>query len=255
MWPTVLWTALACPYLAPAECTVWQQLYDSTRGSNWTYCSGNRNNPCDCSKPGEPTYGVSCSGGANGTQSITQLVLFENNMAGPLPDGLGTLHSLNEITLNDNKLTGTLPPSLTNLSAINWLWLHNNQLQGRVPAMNFDQCAGYCDLGNYSDASGGKNNMYCTPLPHDAQDCGSLALNGTCWNGGGGGGVGNGDVGSDGGASGGGGDDCGSGTGSGTGSGASPAKRYAAARKKRAPSKLTTHKLTGGGQMKPEIRV
>jgi hypothetical protein len=35
--------------LARVECAAWQDLYDSTNGPKWNYCSDSRSDPCSCS--------------------------------------------------------------------------------------------------------------------------------------------------------------------------------------------------------------
>jgi hypothetical protein len=138
--------ASACAMLSAQQCLLWQELYDSLGGPTWRHCNASRASPCGCGKPGEATYGVHCTGGANGTHAITQLVLFENNMAGTLPSSMGGMDRMTEIVLNDNAIEGSIPASLVKLAGVSWLWLHNNRLRGRVPPLNFNQCAGYCDV-------------------------------------------------------------------------------------------------------------
>ena len=36
--------------LAPADCAAWVDIYDATKGSQWAGCSGNRLDPCGCTR-------------------------------------------------------------------------------------------------------------------------------------------------------------------------------------------------------------
>ncbi|KAK7396761.1 hypothetical protein VNO78_17919 [Psophocarpus tetragonolobus] len=65
-------------------------------------------------------------------QASTQLTNFSCmacNLAGPLPDFLGTMNSLSFLKLSDNNFTGQIPNTLNN-SALQLLWLNNQQGQG-----------------------------------------------------------------------------------------------------------------------------
>ncbi|CAL9104226.1 unnamed protein product [Musa textilis] len=90
---------------------------------------------------------------------LMNLSLVGCNLAGPLPEFLGTLHSLSVLKLSYNNLTGTIPASYSGLPLqILWLnnqigpkltgsldviasmtmlkdvWLHGNQLTGPIPS-------------------------------------------------------------------------------------------------------------------------
>jgi hypothetical protein len=89
--------------LLAAECNAWQDLYDSTDGVNWNYCSINRLDPCGCGAVGA-SYGCACSNGR-----ITAMKLFNANLKGTLPKSLGELSQLATLDLRKNKLTGLIP--------------------------------------------------------------------------------------------------------------------------------------------------
>ncbi|XP_014495842.1 receptor protein kinase TMK1 [Vigna radiata var. radiata] len=69
-----------------------------------------------------------------GSTQLTNLSCMGCNLAGPLPEFLGTMNSLSFLKLSNNNLTGEIPPSL-NGSALQVLWLNNQQgelLTGRI---------------------------------------------------------------------------------------------------------------------------
>lgn len=105
------------------ECEALVALYNSTNGAGWTNATDwlVTNTPCSW-------YGVVCSGG-----HVTQLNLFSNNLAGPLPPELGNLASLQKLLLYSNALTGSIPEELGNLAALTDLYLNQNQLTGSIP--------------------------------------------------------------------------------------------------------------------------
>ena len=108
-------------------------LYNSTNGPGW------KNNENWLSEaPVDQWYGVltDC-----GDASLTQLVLADNHLVGPIPPELGNLSELPRLTLANNQLTGPIPPELGNLSALRELGLYGNYLTGPIPA----------ELGNLSN--------------------------------------------------------------------------------------------------------
>jgi Leucine-rich repeat (LRR) protein len=79
--------------------------------------------------------------GASGVEAldaegrVTQLLLNEIGMAGPLPGiEILQLSALMNLNLEDNRLTGVIPAELGQLSALIELNLANNQLSGSIPA-------------------------------------------------------------------------------------------------------------------------
>ncbi|TKY61923.1 Receptor kinase TMK3 [Spatholobus suberectus] len=61
-----------------------------------------------------------------GSTQLTNLSCMGCNLAGPIPDFLGTMNSLSFLKLSNNNLTGEIPRSL-NGSALQVLWLNNQQ--------------------------------------------------------------------------------------------------------------------------------
>jgi Leucine-rich repeat (LRR) protein len=64
---------------------------------------------------------------------VTELDLYGNNLAGPLPSEIQQLSALQTLDLRWNKLTGPIPAELGQLGALTWLNLAENQLSGPVP--------------------------------------------------------------------------------------------------------------------------
>ena len=103
-------------------------LYNSTNGSNWTNKYGWNvpgnvgDNPCGW-------YGVSCS-----NNRVSELNLYNNNLAGSIPGELIYLSEIKSLNLNYNKLINGLPVQLGSLAKLEQLSLENNQLAGTIPA-------------------------------------------------------------------------------------------------------------------------
>ena len=124
-------------------------LYDATDGPNWT----NRTNWLS-DEPLEHWYGVTTDDDGR----VTQLLLRENNLNGPIPaavgnltglvrldfqgnqlsgsipGSLGNLANLERLSLSRNSLSGPIPPGLLNLTELKELYLHTNQLSGTIPS-------------------------------------------------------------------------------------------------------------------------
>jgi hypothetical protein len=64
---------------------------------------------------------------------VTELRLYMNNLAGPLPSEIQQLSALQALRLGANKLTGPIPAELGQLGALTILSLHENQLSGPIP--------------------------------------------------------------------------------------------------------------------------
>ena len=99
-------------------------LYDATDGPNWT----NRTNWLS-DEPLEHWYGVTTDDDGR----VTQLLLRENNLNGPIPAAVGNLTGLVRLDFQGNQLSGSIPGSLGNLSNLEQLRLYDNQLSGSVP--------------------------------------------------------------------------------------------------------------------------
>ena len=124
-------------------------LYDATDGPNWP----NRTNWLS-DEPLEHWYGVTTDDDGR----VTQLLLRENNLNGPIPaavgnltglvrldfqgnqlsgsipGSLGNLANLERLSLSRNSLSGPIPPGLLNLTELKELYLHTNQLSGTIPS-------------------------------------------------------------------------------------------------------------------------
>jgi hypothetical protein len=129
--------------LNPDDCSAWQDLYGSTKGSSWTKCSSNRLDPCACGG----NY-VSCTDGR-----ITKLWLGGHNLVGTLPASFSNMTKLTRLVLGENKLTGLLP------------------------ALTFEQYTSYCCLEDDHHT-----NLFDCPLPLGADKCngGDPKYNGSC---------------------------------------------------------------------------
>ena len=65
---------------------------------------------------------------------VTELVLEDNGLAGPLPSDMQQLSALQTLNLYNNALTGPIPAELGQLGALTGLGLDQNALSGPVPA-------------------------------------------------------------------------------------------------------------------------
>ena len=107
-------------------------LYNATGGANWT----NRTNWLS-DEPLEHWYGVTTDDDGR----VTQLLLRENNLNGPIPAAVGNLTGLVRLDFQGNQLSGTIPSSLSNLAGLEILLLYGNRFTGTIPS----------SLGNLSD--------------------------------------------------------------------------------------------------------
>jgi len=60
-------------------------------------------------------YGVTC---ADGTTTVTSLILKDNNLVGELPRELGLLSTLEELTMFENTIGGTIPSTFGQLTLL-----------------------------------------------------------------------------------------------------------------------------------------
>lgn len=151
----------ACNCTASATATVSSSLhpdylplvdfYRSTNGPGWTNKTGWLTN-CD---PCNGWYGVNCSNGR-----VSSIGLSNNNLAGILPNSLGTLTELTSLSFDNNRLKGKLPSNLATLPKLTDLFLPNNQFTGCIPASFSALCkrtsvilynAGFSDRINWGD--------------------------------------------------------------------------------------------------------
>ena len=143
------------------DCEALVALYESTDGENW---NENTNwlgdSPCNAA---DTWFGVSCLGGR-----VTDIVLPENNLVGPLPDELGNLGQLSSLNLFSNTITGTLPAPLLNLDMVTFLQLGSNEIEGTIPP-EIDQMDGLVSL--YLN-----QNSFSGPIPATLGNISSLQL-------------------------------------------------------------------------------
>ncbi|KAH7528140.1 hypothetical protein FEM48_Zijuj05G0040100 [Ziziphus jujuba var. spinosa] len=90
---------------------------------------------------------------------ITQLKVYELNVAGPVPDELWTLTYLFNLDLRRNYLTGSLSPSIGNLTRLQYLTIGINALSGEVPK----EVGKLTELLSFSIAG----NNFSGPLPSE----------------------------------------------------------------------------------------
>ena len=74
--------------------------------------------------------GINCASGSN---VIILLDLSMNNIQGPLPPVIGTMHTLQHLSFAQNQLSGSLPDFISSLTNLNFLSLNSNQFTGSVP--------------------------------------------------------------------------------------------------------------------------
>ncbi len=98
--------------------------FQATGGPDWF---GSEN--WDTDAPLEDWQGVDVD--ADG--QVVRLILYRNNLTGPIPTILAELATLAHLELASNHLTGPIPPELGALTNLFHLGLFNNDLEGPVP--------------------------------------------------------------------------------------------------------------------------
>ncbi|XP_006599962.1 receptor-like protein EIX2 [Glycine max] len=70
----------------------------------------------------------------NSTTNLHNLLLYNNTLEGPIPDGFGKLmNSLEVLHLTGNKLQGEIPSFFGNMCTLQGLYLSYNRLTGKLP--------------------------------------------------------------------------------------------------------------------------
>jgi Leucine-rich repeat (LRR) protein len=85
-------------------------------------------------------------------KSLDQLILFENNLAGNLPDQLGHLSNLTSLDLSSNLISGEIPLGIGGLTKLTELVLGDNYFHGAITERHFVQLSNlnYLDLSENS---------------------------------------------------------------------------------------------------------
>ena len=97
--------------------TMFEELYMSTNGTNWTQNEGWMTNTSICT-----WYGVLCG------EHLMRLSLASNNMRGTLPDSLGQVVPMYSLNFSRNHLEGVIPTSFAELDVLGFLDLSHNNL-------------------------------------------------------------------------------------------------------------------------------
>ncbi|MBN1781116.1 hypothetical protein JW948_08340 [bacterium] len=155
-------------------------LYNSTDGPNWSDNSG------WLSGPVSDWFGITLHSGR-----VTNIVLSNNNLSGPLPPEIGNLTALTNLQLGNNHITGNIPPGIGRMTRLGSLELFGNELTGNIPPELFDPADLYniilstnaldgsipSEIGNLSKLyqfAAGNNNLE-GPLPAEIGNCPKLA--------------------------------------------------------------------------------
>jgi Leucine-rich repeat (LRR) protein len=101
------------------------------------------------------------------TAKMRSMELQSNNIAGPIPSGLGHFSTLRVLSLSQNALTGTLPPSLSSLRHLETLQLFQNKISG-----NMSEIASLTSLREF-DA---RQNQLTGTIPREVYQLTNLTL-------------------------------------------------------------------------------
>lgn len=77
---------------------------------------------------------------------LQELLLFENNLSGNLPNQLGHLRNLTSLDLSNNGLSGKVPTGISELTKLTDLLLGFNNLEGTITEMHFSKTASLSNL-------------------------------------------------------------------------------------------------------------
>jgi len=123
-----------------AERAALLDLHASTNGTGWLDDSGwGGAVGTECA-----WFGVTCD---KGETTVEQLLLYDNNLVGPLPSTLNSLVNIKLLFLGNNLLTGEIPP-LSGLFELRDLALGSNDLEGTIPSIDDLDELRTLDLGN-----------------------------------------------------------------------------------------------------------
>ena len=99
-------------------------LYHDANGQSWTNSENWLTNAPIGDWPGVTT---------DDTGRVQKIILSGNNLAGHIPEELGSLANLETLSLRRNRLSGGIPSELRNLGNLGWLNLEHNDLTGQIP--------------------------------------------------------------------------------------------------------------------------
>ncbi|CAN0127637.1 unnamed protein product [Scytosiphon promiscuus] len=120
----LLQTAKVPSTMAQTDRDVLVAIHHATSGANW-YQNTNWNTDADLSD----WHGVE----VNDQGRVVGLILYSNNLQGPIPAVLGNLGAMEVLSLGGNGLTGEIPASLGQLGNLQLLHLQDNKLSGTIP--------------------------------------------------------------------------------------------------------------------------
>jgi len=108
-------------------------LYFSTDGDNWKRNDGwevvtTETPPIDCDL--SKLYGIK----VNSYLRVAEVNLYNNDLNGMLPSGIGDLSELTALYLSAVNLTGGIPKEIGNLSRLKYLFLVSSSLSGSIPS-------------------------------------------------------------------------------------------------------------------------
>ena len=148
-----------------------EALYDATGGATLWTNSANWNTTA----PLGEWYGVATDSAGR----VTTLDLGENELTGPIPEGLGTLYNLEWLDLAENALTGPIPVAgtlgslLPNLEVLD---LSGNELSGPIPVPGTLGSLSNLKLLDLSD------NELTGPIPEELGSLFNLIALNLSWN-------------------------------------------------------------------------
>ena len=106
-----------------------EAVYKATDGDHWIHRAGWLGLPgTECN-----WHGVECDFSDSGAARVVELDLFGNNLAGAIPQEIGSLRKLRSLNLGRNQLSGAVPAPLGQLGDLEWFTLYGNRLFGLVP--------------------------------------------------------------------------------------------------------------------------
>jgi hypothetical protein len=116
--------------IPPEERRALEAIYKSTDGEHWKHRVGWLGPPgTECS-----WHGVQCGPSDGESMRVVDIDLYENNLAGVIPQEIGQLKKLQVLNFEMNQLVGAIPSTLGQLGDLEWLAIFGNHFLGLVPA-------------------------------------------------------------------------------------------------------------------------